>query len=211
MSFLVFEGIDASGKSTLLNLLCEKFKEEGLSFVQTREPGGTRIGEKIRSVLLEKQNTAFHPLAEALLYYSDRKQHIEELIQPALKKGLWILSDRYWASTSAYQCGGRGLDEGFVENLKQTVCAGYEPDLWFLLDLPVEEALKRLSVSKKDSRDRFEKEDKTFHQKVRAYYLQLAKTDPLRWLVLDARNPLENLLKQVLSHLEQKIGLKLFL
>lgn len=210
MAFLVFEGIDASGKSTLLNLLCEKFKEKGLSFVQTREPGGTGIGEKIRSVLLEKQNAVFHPLAEALLYYSDRKQHIEELIQPALKKGSWVLSDRYWASTSAYQCGGRGLDEGFVENLRQTVCAGFEPDLWFLLDLSVEEALKRLSVSKGDSRDRFEKENKAFYQKVRDYYLQLAKVEPSKWLVLDAKNPPESLLKQVLFHLEQRVGLKLF-
>ena len=210
MAFLVFEGIDASGKSTLLNLLCEKLERAGLSFVQTREPGGTRIGEQIRTTLLERQNTSLDPLAETLLYYSDRKQHIEELIKPAFKKGLWILSDRYWASTSAYQCGGRGIDEGFIEQLRRTVCSSYEPDLWILLDLSVEKALKRLSTSKKDNRDRFERESKIFHQRVRNYYLQLAKKEPSKWLILDAARPPDSLLGQVLSHLQRKVGLKSF-
>lgn len=204
MAFLVFEGIDGSGKSTLLHLLCETFKKEDLTFVKTREPGGTSIGEKIRKTLLEKQNTALDPLAETLLYYADRKQHIEEIIKPSLKKGVWVLSDRYWASTSAYQCGGRGIDENFINHLKKKVCSHCEPDLWVLLDLPVEESLKRLLTSKKNSRDRFEEEDKAFHQKVRDYYLKLAKQDSSKWLVLNAEKPPTQLLEQILSHLKQK-------
>ena len=160
--------------------------------------------------MLEKQNTALDPLAETLLYYADRKQHIEEIIKPSLKKGLWILSDRYWASTSAYQCGGRGVDENFVEQLKTKVCSGCEPNLWILLDLPVREALQRLSVVKKESRDRFERENESFYQKVRNYYLQLAKKKSSQWLVLDATKPPAQLSEMLLSHLKQKGFFKLF-
>lgn len=209
MAFLVFEGIDASGKSTLLNLLCEKFKQQGLDFVKTKEPGGTGIGEKIRAILLEKQHTFLDPLTETLLYYADRKQHIKEQIQPSLQKSSWILSDRYWASTWAYQCGGRGIDEHFVTELKNTVCTGYEPDLWILMDIPVEVALNRLSTSKAKSRDRLEKENHLFYQKVRESYMQLAKQNPSKWFVLPAEKPPEQLLKQLLSHLQDKGFFKL--
>ena len=208
MAFLVFEGIDASGKSTLLHLLCEKFKKENLGFIQTREPGGTAIGEKIRETLLAKQNTRLDPLAETLLYYADRKQHIEEIIKTSLEKGLWILSDRYWASTSAYQCGGRGVDESFVNQLKKKFCSGYEPDLWVLLDLPVKETLHRLSVAKNESRDRFEREEESFHQRVKDYYLQLVEKESSKWLVLDATKPPTQLLEELLSHLKEKGFLK---
>ena len=150
MAFLVFEGIDASGKSTLLDLLCQRLAEKGIAFVKTKEPGGTQIGKQIRNLLLDKENVNLNPLSETLLYYADRRQHIEELIQAHLKKNQWVLSDRYWASTSAYQCGGRGIDEKFIESLRRQVCQDCEPDIWVLLDAPIEITLKRLSVSKKD-------------------------------------------------------------
>ena len=206
MAFLVFEGIDASGKSTLLDLLCKTFQDKGLAFIKTKEPGGTKNGEKIRKILLEKQNFMLDSLAETLLYYADRRQHVEELLKPSIKKDLWILSDRYWASTSAYQCGGRGVDETFVQSLQKQVCKACEPDLWILLDLPIEEALKRLFVSKKDNRDRLEMENSAFHQRVRDYYLKLTQQDPSQWLVLDATKPTAWLLEQLLAHLK-KIGI----
>lgn len=204
MAFVVFEGIDASGKSTLIQLLCQTLEDRSLDFVQTREPGGTDTGKKIRDILLKKQSSSLDSMAETLLYYADRKQHIEELIKPSLKKGLWVLSDRYWASTAAYQCGGRGIDEKFVGQLQKTVCAGCEPDLWILLDLPVELSLKRLSSSRKGQRDRFELEEKAFHQRLRDYYLQLAKKDPSHWLVLSAEKLPEELLKDILSVFRKK-------
>ncbi|MCZ0931733.1 MAG: dTMP kinase [Oligoflexia bacterium] len=204
MAFLVFEGIDGSGKSTLLNLLCGKLKEQKLPFVQTKEPGGTKIGQKIRKLLLEKDNTHLSPLAETLLYYADRRQHIEEFIKPHLKKNITVVSDRYWASTSAYQCGGRDISESFVESLKNQICKDCEPDLWILLDLPTETTLKRLFVSKKDNRDRMEMETSSFHQKVRDYYLQLAKKDPNKWLVLSGEKSPPLLLKELMSHLNSK-------
>ena len=206
MAFLVFEGIDASGKSTLLDLLCKTFQDKGLAFVKTKEPGGTKNGEKIRKILLEKHNFILDSLAETLLYYADRRQHIEELVKPSIKKDLWVLSDRYWASTSAYQCGGRGVDESFVQSLQKQICEACEPDLWILLDLPIEEALKRLFVSKKDNRDRLEMENSAFHQRVRDYYLKLAQQEPAKWLVLDATKPTAWLLEQLLSYLK-KIGI----
>ena len=208
MAFLVFEGIDASGKSTLLHLLCKKLQKENIDFVQTREPGGTAIGEKIRETLLEKQNIALDPLAETLLYYADRKQHIEEVIKPSLEKGLWILSDRYWASTSAYQCGGRGVDENFIKQLKEKICFDCEPDFWILLDLPVKEALQRLSIAKNESRDRFEREDVSFYQRVKDYYLQLVEKESSKWLILDATKPPTQLLEELLSHLKEEGFLK---
>ena len=205
MAFLVFEGIDGSGKTTLLSLLAKQLEKRGLNFISTREPGGSFKGKKIRDILLDQQSPTLDPVAETLLCYADRKQHIEERIKPALKKRLWILSDRYWASTSAYQCGGRGIEESFINFLREQICSDCEPDLWILLDLPIEISLKRLLLSRKDNRDRFEREEKAFHQKVRDYYLSLARAEPSRWLVLDASQTPEELLKQLLSHLKREI------
>ena len=204
MAFLVFEGIDGSGKSTLLDLFCNKLKEKKLPFVKTKEPGGTKIGQEIRNLLLEKNNSSLSSIAETLLYYADRRQHIEEFIKPHLKKNITVVSDRYWASTSAYQCGGRDVSESFVESLRGQVCQDCEPDLWILLDAPVETTLKRLFVSKKDNRDRMEMENSLFHQKVRDYYLSLVKKDPSRWLVLSAEKPSFVLLEELMSHLKSK-------
>ena len=204
MAFLVFEGIDGSGKSTLLNLLRAKLKELKLPFVQTKEPGGTKIGQEIRKLLLEKGNTHLSPLAETLLYYADRRQHIEEFIKPQLKKNITVVSDRYWASTSAYQCGGRNINESFVESLRNQICRDCEPDLWILLDLPIETTFKRLLVSKKDNRDRMEMETSSFHQRVRDYYLQLAKKDPKKWLVLSGEKSPSVLLEELMSYLKSK-------
>lgn len=204
MSFLVFEGIDAVGKSSLLNSLCNKLKDRKLPFVKTKEPGGTKSGEKIRNILLDKENTTLDFLAETLLYYADRRQHIEELIKPSLKKALWVLSDRYWASTAAYQCGGRKLDESFVNSLREKICKDCEPDLWILLDLPAEEALKRILNSRKGERDRLESEGLAFQNRVRDYYLKLSQKNPSQWLVLDASKAPEVLLEELLSTLKQK-------
>ena len=205
MAFIVFEGIDASGKSTLIQLLSKKLKEHGISVLETKEPGGTKIGSRIRKLLLDKNNSELNPLSETLLYYADRKQNIEELIKKGLEQGQWVLSDRYWASTSAYQCGGRGIDEDFVEGLRRKICQNCEPDLWVLLDSKVDLSLKRLSSK---NRDRLEAEPQTFHQRVRNYYLKLSKKEPSQWLVLDADQSSEELLKKVWRELQNKKLLK---
>ena len=204
MAFLVFEGIDGSGKSTLLELLYNRLKQQRLPVVKTKEPGGTQIGENIRKLLLDRGNVRFSTLAETLLYYADRRQHIEEFIKPNLKKDITVISDRYWASTSAYQCGGRNISESFVEILRKQVCWDCEPDLWVLLDLPVEIALKRLYLSKKDTRDRMEMENSAFHQRVKDYYMNLATKDPSKWLVLSGEKASSVLLEELLAHLQKR-------
>ena len=204
MAFFVFEGVDGSGKSSLIELFSKELEKRGISFIQTKEPGGTPIGEQIRSLLLSRENKKLDPFSETLLYYADRKQHIQDLIAPNLDKKVWILSDRYWASTSAYQCGGRGISENFVDRLKKDICENHQPDLWILLDIPVELSLKRLAHSTVKTCDRMEQEAFDFHQRVRDYYLKLAKQDPDKWLVLDATQSSLELLEQVISHLKAK-------
>ena len=142
-------------------------------------------------------------MSETLLFYADRKQHIKNVIKPALEKGKWVLSDRYWASTSAYQCGARGISEEFVENLKNHVLEGLEPDLWIFLDTPVEVAKKR-RYQYKFLRDRMEIEGEGFQQKVRDYYIKLMEKRSWKWLVLDGTKRKEELLDLIMEKLEEK-------
>ncbi|MBC6415983.1 MAG: dTMP kinase [Bdellovibrionales bacterium] len=202
MAFIVFEGVDASGKSLLLNLFTKELQNFGIQFIQTKEPGGTKIGQQIRKILLEKKNKKLDSLAETLLYYADRQQHIQEVIAPQLKNKLWVISDRYWASSSAYQSGARAVSKKLVNTLKEEVCKNYQPDLWVLLDICVEMSLKRLS--RKEAKDRLESEHAGFHQVVRDSYLKLAKSQPEKWLILDASQDPKKLLKDLMSHLKSK-------
>ena len=204
MAFLVFEGIDGSGKTTLIKLLAQDLKQRGVVPVLTKEPGGTEVGASIREILLRKTKNPPSPFTELLLYYADRKQNIEERIRPALSKGQWIISDRYWASTSAFQSIAREVDLVFTNTLREKVCKDVEPDLWILLDLPVDVSLKRLKANQNIERDRFELEKKDFHEKVRKAYLQLAQKNKEKWLVLRAEKPSKSLLQDIIIHLKQK-------
>ena len=130
------------------------------------------------------------------------------MIAPALDKKTWVLSDRYWASTSAYQCGGRGISESFVETLKKYICGGCQPHLWVLLDLPVELSLKRLTHFNKKQPDRMEREARGFHQRVKNYYLKLAQKEPDKWLVLDSTQNPPQLLEKLIFYLEAQHFLK---
>ncbi|MCY4512092.1 MAG: dTMP kinase [Bdellovibrionales bacterium] len=208
MAFLAFEGIDGSGKTTLIQSLSKILKKQGIPLVITREPGGTEVGQEIRALLLKKRLNPPLPSVETLLYYADRKQNVDQVIQPALKEGKWVLSDRYWASTSAFQCGGRGESEALVNLLREKICGECQPDLWILLDLPVEQSLKRLNKFSRSHLDRFESEDREFHQKIRDYYLKLSHENQEKWLILDATEPSSEILSKLLTHLERKKILK---
>lgn len=204
MAFIVFEGIDGSGKSSLLEVVARTLRLHKTCVQVTKEPGGTELGEQLRELLIKVDKNPIQPEAEILLYFADRSQHIHEVIKPALKNNNLLISDRYWASTFAYQCGGRGINETFLSQLHQAVCPKEcEPDLWVLLDLPVEVSLARMKQTRRHSRDRFELEDKQFHQQVRDYYLKLSKGKD-SWLVLDATKKPEQLLEEVLKVLKQK-------
>lgn len=201
MAFLVFEGIDGAGKSTLISSLKQRLIEKKQVVVVTREPGGTPLGEELRQLLLKTEGDTPVPRAELLLYEAIRAQHVECVIKPALQKKQWILCDRYTSSTLAFQAGGRELDEEPILWLNSFATDGVEPNLFILLDLPPSEGQRRMETRKKD---RFEIEGEAFHEKVRNYYLKLASEKPDQWLVLNALQEPENLFVQLLQHLEKK-------
>ena len=203
MRFLAFEGLDGSGKSTLIQGLKLEFEKRGAPFVITREPGGTMLGDEIRELLLRVKGEAPVPRAEALLYQAGRAQHVECLIRHSLKAGKWVLSDRLDASSVAFQAGGRSLNRMQIDWLNEFSTAGLKPDLYVLLDLTVEESTRRLAGRGQEA-DRFEREQKEFHEKVRQAYLELAKSRPEAWLVLDAAEKSDVLLGKLLAALKDR-------
>jgi dTMP kinase len=200
MRFLAFEGLDGSGKSTLIQGLKTEFEKQGLAYIITREPGGSSLGTEVRHMLQRNDGEAPVPRAEALLFQADRAQHVEKVIKPALHQNKWVLSDRFAASSLAFQAAGRDIKSEEIEWLNRFSTAGLQPDLYVLLDLTVEESAKRMAGRGLEA-DRFEREGKEFHQKVRDAYLRLAKADPSRWLVLPASEKPEQLFLNLLKEL----------
>ena len=201
MAFVVFEGIDGAGKSTLITLLQKKLNDLQIAVMVTREPGGTPLGEKLRQLLLDLEGDKPVDRTELLLYEAIRAQHVERVIKPALARDQWILCDRYTASTLAFQAGGRGLDREPIDWLNHFATGGLEPNLFVLLDLPISEGQMRMQNRVKD---RMEAEAMVFHQQVRDFYLKLAQQEPSKWLVLDAMQPPEELFVQLVSYLDHK-------
>ncbi len=191
MMFITLEGIEGSGKTTQIKHIVAFLESRGHDCMVTREPGGTKIGEKIRSILLDPESNDMDPLAELLLYNADRVQHIKELVNPSLIAGKTVLCDRYYDATVAYQGFARGLDIGLINSLHKLTCKDLKPDMTILLDLPTKTGLSRAwRQIKNGARDgvetRFEKETLSFHEKVRAGYLELARLEPARFRVIDA-------------------------
>ncbi len=201
MKFIAFEGLDGGGKSTLIEGLRQAILAKGEQVQVSREPGGTPLGEEIRRLLLRKDSEAPTPRAELLLYVADRAHHVEIKIRPALKRGEWVLSDRFSASAVAFQAGGRSLPRQEIDMLNAYAVNGCAPDLWVLLDLTVEEAARRMEGRELD---RFESEQQDFHQRVRDSYLKLAQEDQAQWLVLDAAKPKAELLENLLRELRTR-------
>lgn len=186
--FITFEGPEGAGKTTQVKLLTEYFHHLGKEVLLTREPGGTTIGREIRVLLLDPKHQDMSFQTELLLYAADRSQHVEEVIKPALLADKTVISDRYFHSTIAYQCYGRGLDRQLIERLNEIAIAGIYPDLTILLDLPPETGLLR--VSRRMGKDRIEKEDLAFHERVRQGFLTQARSCPEKMKVISAaQNP----------------------
>lgn len=201
--FLVFEGLDGSGKSTLIRGVEAELALRSRASKLTREPGGTPLAEEIRRLLLRTEAEAPVPGTELLLYAASRAQHVARVIQPALGSGEWVLCDRFSASSVAFQCFARGLSRTDVDWLNAFAQAGTEPDLTILLDLTVAESRRRQS-NRQELQDRMESEAETFHEAVRQGYLAQAKERPDRWLVLDASAKPEELLAKVIRELEAR-------
>ena len=193
--FITFEGIEGCGKTTQVQRLEKLLSDHEIPVLFTLEPGGTGIGTNIRRILLDTENKKIAPLAELLLYEADRAQHIQEVIKPALNEGKWVVCDRFFDATVAYQGSARGQDMELIRFLNEKVTQGIRPDLTLLLDCPVHTGLKRaltrnLSVHN-DGQDRFEKEKEQFHHKVREGYLALARQNKKRFKVIDATRSVE--------------------
>ena len=200
--FITLEGGEGVGKTTNLNAVCEFLQAQGRRVVVTREPGGTAIGEKIRSIFLGEGDIS--PEAELLLVFAARAQHLQEVIEPALASGAWVVCDRFTDASYAYQGGGRGVDAGFIQCLEERVQQGREPDLTLLLDAPVEVGVAR--AKKRGPSDRMEAETAAFFERVRQAYLQRAGQFPKRIKRVDAARPLAEVQASILSHLRQFCG-----
>ncbi len=205
--FITLEGPDGSGKSSQLKVLADWLREQGFPLYTTREPGGTDIGDQIRKVLHDLENTAMHPRTEILLYLASRAQHVEEIIRPMLAKGTVVLCDRYADSTMAYQGYGHGVDLEMLKRLLDFSTGGLYPDLTLFLDLDVEQGLNRRKESGGEW-NRLDAYTLAFHKRVRDGYLTLAAQEPQRWRKIDAAqsfDQVQNDLRQVvLAELNQK-------
>ena len=189
--FITLEGMDGAGKSTHIGGIVDLLRSRDKDVVVTREPGGTPLGEKLRTLLLSQP---MHIETEALLMFAARREHIARVIAPALAAGRWVLSDRFTDATYAYQGAGRGMARDRIAALERWVQNGLQPDLTIVFDAPVEVALARLA---KAPADRFEREDRGFFERVRAAYLERAAAEPRRLRVVDGGKPLAEIKKEI--------------
>lgn len=186
--FITIEGGEGAGKSTAQAFLAEKLAAQGISVLQTREPGGTPLAEAIRRNLLSVDEEAPVAMAELLLVFAARAQHLAKVIEPALARGEWVLCDRFTDATYAYQGAGRGMSEEQISKLEELVQGERRPDTVLLMDMPPEIGLKRASA--RGALDRFEQEAQAFFERVREGYLRRANLDPKRYVIVDAAETL---------------------
>jgi dTMP kinase len=204
--FITFEGPDGSGKTTQLQLLVRWLHEREREVVLTREPGGTAIGEQIRTVLHDPDNKAMDARTEILLYAADRAQHVAQMIRPALANDKIVISDRYVDSTLAYQGYGREMDLARLRTITDFATGGLKPDLTFYLDILPEEGLQRRQLGGEEW-NRMDAEALAFHRRVRAGYLALVEADQGRWEVIDADRPVEDVQAEIRSVVAKRLGI----
>jgi len=210
--FITFEGLDGSGKSTQLKKLARVLQERGERVTVTRQPGGTPLGDRIRSLLLDSRNDGPAPSAELAMMFADRAQSIQQVIAPALERGDIVLCDRFTDSTEAYQGGGRQLGSAMVRTLHATLCGDLQPDLTLLLMPPFEESLERarrrnqrvLDHTGKDE-NRFERLDQEFFRRTDAMYRTIAERESLRVVVIDGKAGIEEVFGSILGTVDERL------
>lgn len=190
--FITFEGIEGCGKSTQAQRLFNWLEKQGYDCVLSKEPGGTKICERIREILLDKENNSLSETSEFFLYLADRAEHIRAVIRPALEKGKIVISDRFSDSTLAYQSAGRGIPGEIVKNINTIATGGLIPDITIVIDVPPEVGLARLK-----KKDRIEEEVEDFHKRIRAEYLNISREEPDRVKVVDGTEPVEKVEEKV--------------
>ena len=206
-TFITFEGIEGSGKSTQVELLCRELARRGREVVCTREPGGTALGRSVRSLLLDPSNRGLAAGAELFLYLADRCQHTAERVGPALERGMVVVCDRWADASVAYQGYGRGVEIERIREWNRFATRGIRPQVTILLDLPAETGLARARARNRalgtaGREDRFEEEELAFHERVRRGYLELARREPGRFQVVDAAPGAAQTHRRILSLIE---------
>jgi dTMP kinase len=206
--FITIEGGEGAGKSTQVDLLVAALDRAGIAAQRTREPGGSEGAEAIRRLLLEGADERWDAIAETLLFYAARREHVTRLITPALDRGVWVVCDRFADSTIAYQGYGRGLPLAELQALHRFALGDFAPDLTLILDLPVAEGLAR-AARRLGNADRFERLDQSFHERLRQGFHQIAAADPQRCVVIDASGDVETVHRAVLGAVVERLGVAL--
>ena len=213
--FITFEGLDGVGKSTQMENLAAWLRERGLDVITTREPGGTGLGQKLRTVLLSSRTSGLSPMAELALMFADRAQHIDEQILPALQRDRWVLCDRFTDSSEAYQGGGRELGSEVVLQLHKALCHDLKPDLTILMLTDLEHSVNRArrrnqekARNSEHDENRFEKESRAFHKRVLESYLAIAEREPQRVVKVDAKDKIPAVQKKIIAVTREKLELE---
>ena len=204
--FITFEGGEGAGKSTQLRLLAAALEDRGVPVVTTREPGGSPGAEDIRRLLVEGEVGRWHPVTEALLHFAARHEHLQRTVWPALAGGRWVISDRFADSTMAYQGYGHGLGRPTVEGLYRMAVGDFAPDLTLILDMEVVAGLQRAG-RRGGAEDRYERMDRSFHERLRQGFLDIAAREPDRCVVIDAAHPPEQVHADILAALASRFAL----
>jgi len=208
--FITFEGLDGCGKSTHVEKLAGVLRNQGLEVLTTREPGGTEIGERVRGILLDSRTHGLAPLAELALMFGSRAQQITEVILPAINRGSWVLCDRFTDSSEAYQGAGRQLGVDAVLTLHRVICLGLQPDLTVLLDSDAAASVARarrrnLAAGGNSDENRFEQENRVFYERVHQQFRTIARREPERVVVIDARRPMEDVHREVMAAVRERL------
>ena len=198
--FITIDGVEGAGKSTQIDLICSYLHQKGIEVVRTREPGGTAVGEKIRSVLLDVENQEMHSDTELLLMFSSRNELIQNKIIPALNEGFWVVSDRFTDASFAYQGGGRMLNLDRIDKLADWVIGDFKPDLTLFLDVSVEVGMER--IESRAAKDRIELEERAFFERVRSVFVSRSEAFPDRIKLIDANDSVEGIQSKIRAYID---------
>ena len=198
--FITIDGVEGAGKSTQIDLICSYLHQKGIEVVRTREPGGTVVGEKIRSVLLDVENQEMHSDTELLLMFSSRNELIQNKIIPALNEGFWVVSDRFTDASFAYQGGGRMLNLDRIDKLADWVLGDFKPDLTLFLDVSVEVGMER--IESRAAKDRIELEERAFFERVRSVFVSRSEAFPDRIKLIDANDSVEGIQSKIRAYID---------
>ncbi len=202
--FITLEGGEGAGKSTQISRLAAALRDRGYAVIETREPGGSPGAELIRNLLVNGPTDRWDGVTEALLHFAARREHVQKTILPALQRGDWVVCDRFADSTLAYQGYGHGVDKDFIKSLYDGTVGGLQPDLTFILDVPVEQGLDRANT-RGTGGTRYERMDKAFHTRLRDGFLDIARNNPQRCTVINASNSMDQVAEEILKQIDTRL------